>query len=154
MDSSFIVALRDEEKRIRAEIDHLQNELSVIEKMIQRRSHDSGSRMVLFPEPEQTPEQSVGPLEAVRQALDEAPDKRWTPVELTKRLEDLRRRNQLRSTSAKLASAVHTALKSLLDSGYAVKHKKDRSGVPTYSKAVEPQGNSSALNVDAHTKAQ
>lgn len=144
-----IIDLRKEEKLLQEKIDSLQaelssteTELSYVRRMIQRNTQDQSKQQPVFPslESQQVPEQAQGlrPTEALREVFNEAPHKRWSPVELKERLEKLRSENRLQSTSRRLWGATHTALGALMHSGYIQKHTDGKS--PTYSKKVSQYG--------------
>ena len=138
MGNPVMVDLDKVEEEIKAQIGQLQTRLSFVQEMKQRYANPVAG-IAVFAEAERlAPERAIGPLEAVRQVFDQAPEKHWPPQEITQRLEDLRRRNLLTAKTPKLSNATHTALNSLRESGYIIRHEKDGpAGLPTYSKAVK-----------------
>lgn len=122
----ILVELVRERQSIISELEQLQIELRVIQRMIDKHTQpQSAEATKMF-----IHKNAKKPLQALKRIFNDSPTRKFTPSNLRDELESLRRQELLITKSDNLLFIVHSSLKALLSRNIIIKNLDDEP--PTY----------------------
>lgn len=112
---NILTDLRREKDTIRMQIAALEADLEAVDRLLKRFS----SNHQIEPNSTQLPQPNVlGLTGAVKQLFDHYPNKDWAPAEIRDRLNEMKRRGELKTEAKDFLPIVHMIIKGLIKNNF------------------------------------
>lgn len=127
--------MSSKERRLREEVNHLRQRLSTLESALEvldefedtppgEEKAENPPAATPVPESEATVDTRPYPTAAIRGLFEAEPTRKWRPMELAARLEQMQLDNLLRGKKERdVMDVTHTALRDLTQQGFISKHQ-------------------------------